>query len=66
MMEFWGMWSTHLLSSLPGLLWPRVVAHYMFLLMEFFDTKYLHLYEIELFEIELFDLLTVSEQTVDV
>ena len=26
MMELWGMWSTPLLPSLPGLLWPGVVA----------------------------------------
>ena len=26
MLEFWGMWSTTLLPSLPGPLWPGVVA----------------------------------------
>ena len=26
MLELWGMWSTPLLPSLPGLLWPGVVA----------------------------------------
>ena len=26
MLEFWEMWSTSLLPSLPGLLWPGVVA----------------------------------------
>ena len=26
MLEFWGMWSTPLLPSLPGPLWPGVVA----------------------------------------
>ena len=26
MQEFWGMWSTPLLPSLPGPLWPGVVA----------------------------------------
>ena len=26
MMELWGMWSTPPLSSLPGPLWPGVVA----------------------------------------
>ena len=26
MLEFWGMWSTFSLLSLPGPLWPRVVA----------------------------------------
>ena len=26
MLELWGMWSTSSLPSLPGLLWPRVVA----------------------------------------
>ena len=25
-LEIWGMWSTPLLTSLPGPLWPRVVA----------------------------------------
>ena len=25
MLELWGTWSTHLLSSLPGPLWPGVV-----------------------------------------
>ena len=26
MLELWGMWSTPLLSSLPGPLWHRIVA----------------------------------------
>ena len=26
MLELWGMWSTPLLPSLPGPLWPEVVA----------------------------------------
>ena len=26
MLELWGMWSTPLLPSLPGPLWPGVVA----------------------------------------
>ncbi len=26
MLEFWGMWSTPSWPSLPGLLWPGVVA----------------------------------------
>ena len=26
MLELWGMWTTPLLPSLPGPLWPRVVA----------------------------------------
>ena len=26
MLELWGIWSTSLTSSLPSLLWPRVVA----------------------------------------
>ena len=26
MLELWGMWSTPSLPSLPGPLWPRVVA----------------------------------------
>ena len=28
MLEFWGMWSTPSLSSLPGQLWPGVVAEW--------------------------------------
>ena len=26
MLELWGMWNTPLLPSLPGPLWPRMVA----------------------------------------
>ena len=40
MLEFWEMWSTPLLASLPDPLWPRVVVPDMFLSMgqiELFD-----------------------------
>ena len=33
MLELWGIWSTRSLASLPGLLWPGVVAPYRVLFM---------------------------------
>ena len=59
MLELWGMWSTLSLPSIPGPLWPRVVA----------PDKVLSMGQIELFElleIELFDHLTLFKQTSDV
>ena len=58
MQELWGMRSTPSLTSLPGPLWPGVVAPERVLYMvqtELFDIYIVYLCSNELVEIELFD-----------
>ena len=61
MLELWGMQSTPSLPSLPGSLWPGVVAPDKSMgQIELFDIQTLcKQMKMELFEIELFDHLTV-------
>ena len=46
MLELRGMWSTHLLLSLPGPLWPRVVAPDRVLSMGQIELNYVLMLEI--------------------
>ena len=49
MLELWGMWSTPLLPSLPGPLWPGVVALSM---------TQIEVFVLSMSQIEVFDILT--------
>ena len=70
MLEFWEMWSTPSLPSLPDPLWLGVVAPERVLSMGLFDilnwVRTNDLCKIEFLEIDPFDHLIVSKQMTDV
>ena len=66
MLELWGIKITHLLSSLPGRLWPGLVATYRVLSMGQNELWHLnHVIKQNFFEIEMFIHLTMCKQMTD-